>query len=207
MNQYDQNDTQSTIVRLLECISKRHEMAIEIKKEWDVTKCSRDGFRRDKSRGGIYAPRIDIAVGPFNIDTGSANPYNMGCAYEKYGKLFLRDIISKGTVISNQGEFSYNQNPRCTVAIEIEKHSEIKRIISDVFNASVIGKIGIFVYDNNKKSEAASHRLLEYFRLLQQNRKVDDQILKNVVFVKSEEMISILNKSLSDEHQNSNSVR
>ena len=118
MNQHDQNDTQSTIVRLLECISERHEMAIE--KEWDVTKCSRDGYGRE-----IYAPRVDIAIGPFNIDL---NPYDLckiNCEYRRYNELFLQNIISKGSVIDNEGGIICNKNPRCTVAIEIANHSEI----------------------------------------------------------------------------------
>ena len=196
MNQHDQNDTQSIIVNLLRCILGRYNTD-EIKKEWDVTKCSRDGFRRGGSEGGIYAPRIDIAIGPFNIDFNSDNLYKMKCEYKKYDKLFLRGVISKGSVLSDEDEIVCNQNPRCTVAIEIANHSEIKRIISDIFNASVIGKIGIFVHDNDKKSETASHRLLNYFKLLQYNRKVDDKILKNVVFIKSEDMISTLKESLS----------
>lgn len=206
MNQHDQNDTQSTIVKLLRCILGICETDIEIKKEWDVTKCSRDEFSRGRSKVKTYAPRIDIAIGPFNIDLNLDNSHKMECEYRKYKELFLQNIISKGNVLSNENEIICNQNPRCTVAIEIANHSEIKRIISDIFNASVIGKIGIFVYDNNKKSETASHRLLEYFKLLQRNRKVDNKILKNVVFIKSEDMISTLEESLN-KHQNSNFAR
>lgn len=193
-------DTQSVIEELLRCIfERRGDSEIDIKKEWSVTKDSRDVYQGED----IYAPRIDIAIGPFNIgsnwDVGEKNR-----KYHQYENVIFEKIIQKGELLGNE-VICPNQNPRCTVAIEIANYSEEKRMIGDIFNASVIGKIGIFVYDNfvydqDQKFEKASHRLLNYLKFLKDQRKggVDDKILKNVIFIKSGDIVSVLERCLGD---------
>ena len=157
---YDRDilDIQSEIEKLLRRIfEKCGDSEIEIKKEWSVTKDSRDVYQGED----VYAPRIDIAIGPFNIglDNWEDGLCKINRKYRQYEDLFLKQIAQKGILSSNE-DIRPNKNPRCMVAIEIAKHNEIKRMIGDIFNASVIGKIGIFVYDQDQRFEKASHRLL-----------------------------------------------
>ncbi len=196
-------DTQSVIEMLLRRIfERRGDSEIEIKKEWSVTKDSQDEYQGE----GIYAPRIDIAIGPFNIgsnwDVGEINR-----KYHQYENVIFEKIIQKGELLGNE-VICPNQNPRCTVAIEIANYSEEKRMIGDIFNASVIGKIGIFVYDNfvysqDRRFEKASHRLLNYIKFLKAQGKggMDDKkkkILNNVIFIKSGDIVSVLERCLGD---------
>ena len=194
-------DTQSVIEMLLRRIfERRGDSEIEIKKEWSVTKDSQDEYQGE----GIYAPRIDIAIGPFNIGPDwNGGLCRINRKYRQY-EFILGEIIQKGKLLSNE-DVCPNQNPRCTVAIEIANHNEIKRMISDIFNASVIGKIGIFVYDQfvygqDQRFEKASHRLLNYIKFLKTQRKgeMDNKILKNMIFIKSGDIVSVLERCLGD---------
>ena len=206
---YDQIilDTQSVIEILLRCIFERcGDSEIEIKKEWSVTKDSQDEYPK-----GVYAPRIDIAISPFNV----GSDWNDGLCrinrkYHQYEGCLFAKIIQKGGLFGNEvispnqnPLISPNQNPRCMVAIEIANYGEGKRMIGDIFNASVIGRIGIFVYDQfvygqDRRFEKASHRLLNYIKFLKVQRKgrMDHEILKNVVFIKSGDIVSVLERCL-----------
>ena len=199
-------DTQSVIEMLLRHIfERRGDSEIEIKKEWSVTEDSQDVYKNKYQGEDIYAPRIDIAIGPFNIGLD----WNDGLCrinrkYRQYEEFIFGEIIQKGKLLSNE-DVCPNQNPRCMVAIEVANHNEIKRMIGDIFNASVIGKIGIFVYDQlvygqDQRFEKASHRLLNYIKFLKTQRKgeMDNKILKNMIFIKSGDIVSVLERCLGD---------
>lgn len=103
-----------------------------VRPEWPSRAKARDWLQVSRD---IYAPRPDIAVGPFNIDEGAkTEPIND--IFKRNGaffsKLSLRDS-------------NCNDNPRCLIAIEIENSNKGKHMMGNIINASLLGKVGIIV--------------------------------------------------------------
>lgn len=95
-------------------------------------KCTRLAYIRDTN---IYAPRPDIAIGPFNICTGSDTDG-------------IEDLFEETAVFFNRLEVANtnaNANPRCLIAIEIENSGSSKHMLGNIINASILGKVGIIV--------------------------------------------------------------
>jgi hypothetical protein len=109
---------------------------ISVAKEWDVAKNSQDEFTRS-----LYCPRIDIAVGPFNVTRDVEN--NIEAINKVHGQ--FHSFIEGLKGISGIQLEEYNENPRCLLAIEIEKRGTRKHMLGDIINASSIGKIGIII--------------------------------------------------------------
>ena len=118
---------------------------ISVAKEWDVAKNSQDEFTRS-----LYCPRIDIAVGPFNKTRDVENNIEgINNAHRQFHS-FIRDLKQ----ISGIRLEAYNENPRCLIAIEIEKRGTRKHMLGDIINASSIGKIGIIIPWDDKAFNA-----------------------------------------------------
>lgn len=110
-------------------------------REWDVAKNSGDAFTRT-----LYCPRVDIAIGPFNIDRNlQRNNWLIYEAYEKYQGLI--EAIKKRSDIPDR-KLETNQNPRCFIALEIEHRTSRKHRLGSLVNASAIGKVGIIAAKN-----------------------------------------------------------
>lgn len=97
--------------------------------EWRSNAGARDWLQF----GGIYAPRPDIAVGPFNIEEGR-NIEKIESVFKKYQAFF-----------SKLGLININENPRCLIAIEIENSNKGKHMMGNLINASILGRVGIIV--------------------------------------------------------------
>jgi len=88
---------------------------------------------------GIYAPRPDIAVGPFNITPGChPETDEINNAFRNHNELFHKLGITVP-------EEDTNQNPRCLIAIEIEDSNKGKHMLGNIVNASLLGKVGMIV--------------------------------------------------------------
>ena len=99
---------------------------------------------------GIYAPRVDLAVGPFAVERRYI---------EEYGRLiddtqpFLQTLIEKHNEnISGQEPpitfetiRDFNANARCLLCIEIEETGSKKHCLGNLVLASALGRIGILV--------------------------------------------------------------
>jgi hypothetical protein len=99
----------------------------------------------------IYAPRIDIAVGPFAIEQRRFE--------ERYSELLLetRPFIESLIDCHNQNldaaeqESSFdtiayfNLNARCLLSIEIEDSGSRKHCLGNLVNASALGRIGLLI--------------------------------------------------------------
>lgn len=117
-------------------------------KEWSIKKDSGDRLPKD-----MYCPRIDIAVGPYNIDGQvSENNRRINLMIDEQ-KSFLRKLVNKSeTDVGDIDDFLQfkNKNPRCFLGIEIEASGGRKHMLGDIANASIISAIGIVIPLNDR---------------------------------------------------------
>lgn len=154
--------------------------------EWSATKNSEDDFNRTD----YYAPRVDVAIGPFNTNRD----------IEKNNQTFENliqeniNLIKKLYDLSHLGEnreylmfddflLSLNKNPRCFIALEIENTKAAKRALGDIVNASVMGKIGIVVPIGNDKYEMFI-KIKKYFHYLEQVGKFEGNF-RNLLIIEA----------------------
>ncbi len=118
--------------------------------EWDVAKNAEDWMRE---REHLYAPRIDFAIGPFNItNTVEANTRSINAIYSNYEDFITR--LKEKDLVQTAPSFDQNRNPRCFMAIEIEKTTSRKHRLGSIVNVSALGKIGIVIGTDNKVSNS-----------------------------------------------------
>jgi len=151
--------------------------------EWDVAKNSEDECTREQ-----YCPRVDFAVGPFNIDT-NINHNNMLIerAYRRRRRLLE---LLKSQSNSEDKDLEPNENPRCFLAIEVENKSSRKHRLGSIVNASALGKIGIIVASNERVFESLV-KIGKYLEFLERARKTRSAP-KNVIIVTRESLLKSL---------------
>lgn len=154
----------------------------EVEKEWSVSKNSRDGYTRN-----LYAPRIDIAVGPFNISRDSSDVIERAIAENRRFLDKLKDISS----------FNFyereNSNPRCFITIELENSGNRKHMIGDIANASIIGAVGIIVPLNKEKSKQFC-KICEYIKFASAVGKTERNVFRNIVVVEPDKILKVINE-------------
>lgn len=156
-----------------------------VKKEWDVAKGSLDDLTRN-----LYCPRIDIAVGPFNISRRILEDYEkISHAYEE-NRDFVQSLNSR-SIIRIREENELNRNPRCLLAIEIENTGSRKTRVGSIINASAIGKIGVIVAWTPEVLNELE-RVEDYLRFLRTVGKIP-QAFKNILIVGKTDFSEILN--------------
>lgn len=108
-----------------------------------------------------YSPRVDLAIGPFNISPGAnlIDTYN-SLVQESQFNNFLTTAFQYHVVnldLSLYDEILHpnfeqlifkNQNSRCLIAIEIENLNSKKHIMGSIVNASSLGRVGIGIACN-----------------------------------------------------------
>lgn len=165
-----------------------------VKSEWDSV--TYDGhFQNHKS---VYAPRIDIAIGPFN-SYGDLDIGNDRTAVMKKHLLVER--------LNERYEISWNNLSRCFLAIEIVFSGSSKHIMGDFLNATSTGAIGIIV--SRGKSHDKAKRMLGYLTRLEDYKRIhrmrnlmlfrDDEFLKFLEELKNPEKITKI--ALKKEHK------
>src|SRR3990167_8057824 len=108
--------------------------------EWDVAKDSMDDYNRL-----LYCPRLDLAVGPFNItrnsNQGRDGIFNLISDKRDYFKHLFEQSVNHKLVLQTFDQFwnNLNLNPRCSIAIEVEKSGTRKHMLGDLINASLLG--------------------------------------------------------------------
>ncbi len=137
-----------------------------VKTKWRATDESTDDF--DGSY--MYTPETDLVVKPFNISREITRDNNsINSAFDKYTN-FLNDVNTSALVPFQQ--HLLNRNPRCFLAIEVGGSGSEKHLLGDMYNASVLGKIG-FVVGTNRSITNSYQRLYEYTNFAHSVGKTD----------------------------------
>ncbi len=160
----------------------------EVKIEWDVAKDREDDFTRD-----LYCPRLDIALGPFNIDRNiDHNKSEIENALQYHRDFIRRLIHSSQHSHDNIDEFldKRNKNPRCFLAIEIENSGSSKHMLGNIANVSIIGSLGIVIPFNDKQLSLCM-RIKEYVSFASSVKKVK-AIFENVLVIDRKKFLFVL---------------
>ena len=103
----------------------------------------------------MYAPIVDIAVGPFAIQEQFIERYD---ELMEASRPFVDQLIEKHNVNCEAHEEHvdfeqikhFNQNARCLLCIEIEESGSRKHCLGNLVNASALGRVGLLVARNNE---------------------------------------------------------
>lgn len=182
------NNNRDKVIRLQEEIALLlKEIFNEVILEWDVAKKSEDKYNRE-----IYCPRLDIAVGPFNITHEYINKRDI-----KNNEVVTRKILSK---LQEKGfcsnSFKFNKNPRCLIAIEIEASGSRKHMLGDIVNSSILGAIGIVIVIDQRKFEHFK-KIKKYLDFAIENKK-NGCDFRNVIIIQMEHFREILKEVSSN---------
>jgi hypothetical protein len=150
----------------------------------------------------MSSPIIDIAVGPFATEERLIREYDellgidfikilidIACAFhfqnlDRFG--IPKNLV--GLDDFNGNNFT-NTNARCFFAIEIEGRKDRKVVLSDIFNTSAMGRIGIIVANSNDVLRIFL-RLLYYFWFLKRVGK-PSLVSSNVIILSKEQFESL----------------
>ncbi len=152
-----------------------------------------------------YGPRVDIAIGPYNIEgipENLTNHYNALVKQEPV-KSFLQK--AHNFHIQNLDSTIYdevihpgflevverNQNARCLIAIEIENLNSRKHIMGSIVNAAALGRIGIGIGFTNKALKSFL-RIINYLSFLK-NVEKNGYDTANFLVLSIDQMDELLN--------------
>lgn len=150
-----------------------------VEKEWGISKRSTDNLRRNKK---IYAPRLDVAIGPFNRERGYFDQNRQAILNASKHPL-VQTIISDYSI-------STNHNPRCLLAIEISFSGSSKHMLGDMANASIMGLVGIII--TNKKNLEKVKRISNYISLVSDLGKTSSNLFNNRVIFLEKDFLRLL---------------
>lgn len=151
-------------------------------REWSVRSDARDAF----SDLAAYAPRLDIAVGPFN--TSFENRHEDAYAIRAFDHPLidaLRDAIRH-----QNPNFYENYNPRCLVGIEIEYATSSKHILGGIANAGMLGRLGVVVGSPDLIGKV--RRIHAYVRKLREVEKARGEMFGNVGCFEHAEFLALM---------------
>lgn len=158
-------------------------------KEWHVAKGSRDNFTRE-----LYCPRLDVAVGPFNI---------RGWGEEDRRQIVRhlnrrRQLIKAFWGVAENRDYGFehftrkrNVNPRCLLAIEIENSGSSKHMLGNIANVSILGSVGIVV-PFTKEKLALCKRIRRYVDFAARVEKIKS-VFENVLIVNKDDFLRTIN--------------
>jgi hypothetical protein len=154
-----------------------------VKSEWSVRKGAADTFGDIAS----YAPRLDIAVGPFNTTFEDRNRDAEAIRNFRHP---LVERLKREVYDQNHGGIYDNSNPRCLVAIEIEHSTSSKHVLGAITNASMLGLLGVVV--GSAEHIAKVRRIHAYARKLKEVEKAHDDMFGNVGCFEDNEFLGLL---------------
>jgi hypothetical protein len=157
--------------------------ADHVKSEWSVRTDATDDVY-DKSS---YAPRLDLAIGPFNVSSEREANVQLILHHQRHPLIVA---LRREVIRQNHGSFYVNRNPRCLLAIELEYSTSSKHILGGITNASLLGYIGVIV--GNARYIAKIRRIYEYACRLREVEKAHGDMFANVACFDEEEFFSLL---------------
>jgi hypothetical protein len=160
-------DYQEAVAPLL----RRHFDDVRI--EWSISQGATDALSRDTA---VYAPRVDVAVGPFSTTPGGSDAISAALMPSK-----LRAVVEGRPT---------NPNPRCLIAIEVCYSGSSKHIMGDMLNAGALGLYG-FVVGGDPKHMLKIQRIGRYLEVLADLGKVP-WLFRNVVTLSTGELDALL---------------
>jgi len=160
-----------------------------VEKEWNVAKNSQDDFTR-----ALYCPRLDLAVGPFNIHRNTyEDNLRIDRTLDANRNLIERLWRASELRVSTFERFVRNKNgnPRCMLAIEIENSGSSKHMLGNIANVSILGAIGIVIPFNEKKL-ALCKRIKKYVNFATEVEKIK-AVFENVLIVDKADFLRAIN--------------
>ena len=167
---------------------------LEVENEWTAFR----GYHNH------YSPRVDLAVGPFSIESGQnkMEEYNQLVRQDNINS-FLRSLydlhvenigseyLNEITIHNFDSLLHKNQNARCFLAFEIENKNSKKHIMGSLINAASLGRIGIGIA-YSEKTFRTFIRILNYLGFLKRVEK-NTYDTTNFLIITKEQMITLLN--------------
>jgi hypothetical protein len=144
----------------------------DVRLEWSISREATDAFAPDVA---VYAPRVDIAVGPFSLEPGRRRAIEAGRLPGELRALF--------------DDRPCNPNPRCLLAIEVCFSGSSKHIMGDMLNAGALGLYGFVVGANEHMAKI--RRIGRYLETLTALEKVP-WLFRNVVALSTAEFDALL---------------
>lgn len=155
-----------------------------VQTEWDSVQYDIhiDNHRR------VYAPRHDIAIGPFNsyvdLDIGADRTKQM--QLHPFTKRIYEDYLQDRETLSKL----WNSRSRCYLAIEIEFSGSSKQMLGSIVNASVSGSIGIVIVKKANINKAI--RLCNYLMRLEDFGYLKMKMLRNLTIFEDDDFLRFL---------------
>ena len=149
----------------------------------------------------LYAPRIDVAVGPFAIERREMTSYDRLMSRSRG---FIESLINTHSenvigardfwgVPSFQSLKKSNRNSRCLLAIEIENEVSRKHLMGGAINAAALGRIGIVIGWTEEKFRALI-KLRSYLNFLAQVEKNTFNTSNLLIFKKDQFLTCVRNE-------------
>jgi hypothetical protein len=167
--------------RVIQAVLRRH--FSEVRLEWSVVTDATDAFSADISR---YAPRVDVAIGPFNTTPGPDPRLEPA-------------LLPKSLRVLFDGRPA-NSNPRCLLAIEVTYSGSSKHIMGDLLNAGALGLYGMVIGSNQTLPKI--RRILKYLEVLAELEKLP-WLFQNVVVLGTSDFDALWADARPDHEQTS----
>lgn len=167
------NEYQDLVVKMLKKVFPNN----EVKKEWNSATFDKIKTPRKK----VYAPRTDVAIGPFNVHNNIKH-INDQTSVMKNSLLVKR--------LNERYDIIWNDLSKCFLAIEVSFSGSSKHIMGDFLNATSIGAVGIVVSrgDSYKKAD----RIIQYLKKLEENKRIEKRLLRNLMLFNCDDFIQFL---------------
>jgi len=157
----------------------------------ELVKAEWDSVQYDSHSGNhkiVYAPRHDIAVGPFNtylnFDIGTDETKRMQS--HPFTKRLYKDYLKNRDTLKK----CWNSLSRCYLAIEIELSGSSKHLLGSILNAAVSGSIGIVIV--KKTNIEKTVRISNYLLRLEDFEKVKLNVLRNLIIFDCDDFLKLL---------------